>query len=148
MLVVYQKQKDNTTVHTSIFAYLLQVISSSQYSTTLSHIAHFPSADILICSSPTVVHLLQFRIIPGSLFWIQMLFKAFLSLAGLFETYEIHSKTANPTFWSSWLAQLHQARSIEHRKMIWIQNRYDYICEAHVCSGMRAHCLCTGSMEM
>ena len=30
---------------------------------------------------------------------------------------EILSKSANPAFWSSWLAQLHQARSIKHRKV-------------------------------
>ena len=39
MLAVYLLQKD--TVHTSVFVHLLQVISSSQYSTTLSHTASF-----------------------------------------------------------------------------------------------------------
>uniref|UniRef100_A0A0E9WVD2 Uncharacterized protein n=1 Tax=Anguilla anguilla TaxID=7936 RepID=A0A0E9WVD2_ANGAN len=30
---------------------------------------------------------------------------------------EIITKSANPAFWSYWQARLHQARSIEHRKV-------------------------------
>ena len=33
-------------------------------------------------------------------------------------TYGILLKVASPAFWSSWLAQFHQARSIEHRKVL------------------------------
>ena len=62
----------------------------------------------------------RFQVRPGSemsLFCIQILVCTLLSLPGLLEPMKCSQKRANPTFWSSWLAQLHLARSIKSGKV-------------------------------
>lgn len=74
-----------------------------------------------------------------SSFWIQILFNALLNLPGALESI----KNFRNVFWSSRLAQLHQARSIERRKVFESQT---ITYSARVCVQIAGHyCPCLES---
>ena len=55
----------------------------------------------------------------------RIIFYALPSLSGVSEPMKSSQKNAKPTFWSSWLAQLHQASWVKHGKRVWIEMIFD-----------------------